>query len=612
MLTVEHVGISLATLASIRAGLAEGFKLEDVLGAEGLYPASWPGAETRWTERLDDDPDGTLQEEYDAELARAQDRYGRRVPPLDEELRAWLDFTRRWSADPAPMALLARLELRPTDVIRLQRSWARRIAQDAALAAEANAIFECEPGDLPAITPAPSRMPPSRAEHVPMAAREPPRSTAARDEAGDRQGDAIAKTGVVRSAAVVFAALPNEQENSEGRAKSAPPEQAPQPSTSSAPAAPLPSFSAAFEVAPSPPSYIALPTVGAGVTPPLPASPSGVFGATEEVPRDLLARILQRGAVPFSAPAARAPDPAASAATGPPAAFLAAGPAGPLSGIGITGELPPDLLQRIARGPTPFAQSQVVPPSLARKPDEDSITQDAEPGHAGANEPLPFVTKQRQSSATASMPEMTTEIPRDLVERVAKGTPPFQPGPARSIDTSTGPVATDLVARIARGAVPFAGSIVGAPQQPRAPGSPRAGEDAGERMLDAPPSASKAATPFKTPTRKDRGTAAIPAIPPGDPKLPFNGSAAGIPPAPAPTVVLTLEQHAALTAELAVFHDNTAAVFAKYGLSDVRQRLAENQTWRERLRRNSHESSQWQKLYERHFARCTAQRRAGK
>src|SRR5262245_53545061 len=114
-------GVSLRAYAGVHAGLAEELEIDVVLAHEGIVPADWPEAEGAWSDRLRDDfeAEGPLQARYDEHLAEAQARYGRRVPPLDEDLASWLDFVRGWSADPEPVALLARLGLRSTDVIRL-------------------------------------------------------------------------------------------------------------------------------------------------------------------------------------------------------------------------------------------------------------------------------------------------------------------------------------------------------------------------------------------------------------------------------------------------------------------------------------------------------------
>lgn len=150
-------GVSLAAFAGARAGIAEGFDLALVLAAERIDPAAWEAAEGAWDRRLAEDAegDGALGEAFDEHQADARERYGRRLPPIDEDLAAWLDFHRRFSAAPDPPALLAEVGVRPAEVARLHRTWSRRAAADPALAAETRALLQREPGPLPVPTPAP-------------------------------------------------------------------------------------------------------------------------------------------------------------------------------------------------------------------------------------------------------------------------------------------------------------------------------------------------------------------------------------------------------------------------------------------------------------------------
>ncbi|UQA63184.1 hypothetical protein [Polyangium aurulentum] len=148
-------GVTLRQYAAINAGLVEGHALEALLASEGLDRAHWAEASEAWVARLvqDLEGEGGLAEAYDAGLAEARERYGRRLPPLDEDLQSWFDFMRRWSACPEPRALLEQLDLRPSDVSRLQRSWGRRISAEPALAREAQRILAREAGPLPEVRP---------------------------------------------------------------------------------------------------------------------------------------------------------------------------------------------------------------------------------------------------------------------------------------------------------------------------------------------------------------------------------------------------------------------------------------------------------------------------
>jgi hypothetical protein len=205
----RHIDISLAQYAAVLAGLAEGHQLGRILACEGISPASWPDAEEAWSDRIAHEAGAEkgLQAEFDEHLATAQDRYGRRLPPLDEDLRAFLDFRRRWSTDPDPPALLARLGLRVGEVARLSRLWSTRLASDPALAEQAQGILRDEPGELPVVTPVAVELPaaprspegehaappdddePTAEDELPAFA--PVTSGEASDEPGETQADGL-------------------------------------------------------------------------------------------------------------------------------------------------------------------------------------------------------------------------------------------------------------------------------------------------------------------------------------------------------------------------------------------------------------------------------------
>jgi hypothetical protein len=155
-------GVTLASYAGVQAGLAEGFPLDAVLENERVSARAWAAADEVWTEALVDDLEREegLEEAYNELLAEAQERYGRRVPPLDEDLAAWLTFARGWAADPEPLVFLERAGVRPSDMIRLQRLWSIRIEGDPARRREAQEILANEPGAAPVPAPEPSVMRP--------------------------------------------------------------------------------------------------------------------------------------------------------------------------------------------------------------------------------------------------------------------------------------------------------------------------------------------------------------------------------------------------------------------------------------------------------------------
>jgi hypothetical protein len=159
-----HV-VTLAQYAAMLAGVAEGHELARVLAHEDIDPARWPEAEEAWAERLADEAgvESELLAQFDEHLAAAQDRYGRRLPPLDEDLRAWLDFRRGWMMDADPPALLRRTGLRTAEVARLCRFWSKRLEADPALAEQAQAILSESPGEMRVPAPVRLELPPAPA-----------------------------------------------------------------------------------------------------------------------------------------------------------------------------------------------------------------------------------------------------------------------------------------------------------------------------------------------------------------------------------------------------------------------------------------------------------------
>ncbi|MDI1477250.1 hypothetical protein [Polyangium sp. y55x31] len=148
-------GVALAQLAGVRAGLAAGFSLEDVLRNEGVDPARFPRAEAAWDERLAEDDAEELQNLFDACQAEAAERYRRPVPPLDEDLGAWLDFARRFAAQEEPVPWLSGLGLRLADVFTLHRWWSKRLSEEPSLREHAHRLLASTPGDVP--TPRPGQ-----------------------------------------------------------------------------------------------------------------------------------------------------------------------------------------------------------------------------------------------------------------------------------------------------------------------------------------------------------------------------------------------------------------------------------------------------------------------
>lgn len=167
-------GITLSQYAGVIAGTQEGLSLEDVLENEAVDPGVWPQASQLWGDRLREDMLGewTLDERFDEHLAEAQDRYGRRVLPLHDDLASWLDFVRIWGATEQPLSMLEELGLNGNDLIRLHRHWSKRLANEPSLQRVAFDVLRREPERLPIPSvlpakPSPPRAPDPLAERLP-------------------------------------------------------------------------------------------------------------------------------------------------------------------------------------------------------------------------------------------------------------------------------------------------------------------------------------------------------------------------------------------------------------------------------------------------------------
>ncbi|WP_437956179.1 hypothetical protein WME76_32645 [Sorangium sp. So ce119] len=159
-------GVSLTQFAAVSAALAEGFALPAVLAVEGIAPASWPGADAAWKVRLVDESQKEgkgLFASYESRLAAAEDRLGRRISPLEADLTAWTSFLKAYSSHPSPFELLGGLQLRVSDVSRLSRLWARRMAGSTELQDRATELAQGATTALPELRIEPGELTPSSA-----------------------------------------------------------------------------------------------------------------------------------------------------------------------------------------------------------------------------------------------------------------------------------------------------------------------------------------------------------------------------------------------------------------------------------------------------------------
>jgi hypothetical protein len=154
-------GMTLTEYAFVRAGLADGLAVAELLGFLQLDTATWQAAEEPWDERILDavgDVDAELLGQLDAKTAEARTHWTRRVPPLDEELRAWFAFLQAWKSDPEPIEYLRRMGLGTADMAYLHRLWSERMTTDAKLREQALAMQGDELGEPPVPKPEPPRL----------------------------------------------------------------------------------------------------------------------------------------------------------------------------------------------------------------------------------------------------------------------------------------------------------------------------------------------------------------------------------------------------------------------------------------------------------------------
>jgi hypothetical protein len=160
-----HHGVSLEAFALIRAGLADEIELAELLAYAAVDFEAWERGEPAWEARVIEaleNEEHAFLEEVDRLSATARSQWERRIPPLDEDLAAWLGFVRAWGEADAPVAMLEKAQLRPADMVRLHHLWSERLGKSAALRADARAILS-GPG-MPVREPKPE---PARLKRAP-------------------------------------------------------------------------------------------------------------------------------------------------------------------------------------------------------------------------------------------------------------------------------------------------------------------------------------------------------------------------------------------------------------------------------------------------------------
>ena len=157
----DLAGVTLTQYALVHAGLADELPLGGLLKLAGIEARVWPAADRAWSEQqiADLDQGGDLAEQLVAAMDEARDRWVRRLPPLDEDLSAWLDFQHAWALEVDEQLFLGRFGMRAADVRRLQVLWAERMAHDPSLRQTALLALAEERGRPPTPRPEPATLP---------------------------------------------------------------------------------------------------------------------------------------------------------------------------------------------------------------------------------------------------------------------------------------------------------------------------------------------------------------------------------------------------------------------------------------------------------------------
>ncbi|MBK8255243.1 MAG: hypothetical protein IPK82_21600 [Polyangiaceae bacterium] len=548
-------GVTLAQLAGVHAGRAAGVELELVFRNEAVDPSQFEKADEAWQDHIADDESDRLQDAFDGLLADARQRYARPLPPIDSNLDAWIYFLRRFSLEENPTAWLRELGMGVTDVFQLQGFWSARLQDEPELQRRASDLFASEPTEFQPPQPGKAAiLPPPAPTGLPVDL--PYQANEEDDNENEDDDDDDVDELHAEEQAVFFAPLPA----AVAPVRAVQPPRPPPAKVESTPALPIPSTPAEPTIR-EVPSYVRAAAEAAKAPAPQPAGsplPTAVvmpvvniapaaLNSTADISPDIIAKI-NRALLPF------APTPGAAKSSGSTSPT-------PVKSSGSTP----------AAQSSPSASTQVAV-GVKSSPSDSESTVEAQPSPIKSS--LPF---------TSSAPAARASPPRPPPKPPA---PPKKP-PADEPQEST----LDAQPSPLRPVVPFKG----APQKP---------SNLGETTLDAQPSPLKRVVPFQKQAAPAAPTPAAPTTPPA-------AAAAATPAAPptpaANTPELTLEQYASLCAELLVFKGRGDAVFAKYGLADLKKRLTVDLTWQEKLRRNPELNARWQQLYKHYTAHWTAQ-----
>ncbi|RLB61809.1 MAG: hypothetical protein DRI90_10520 [Deltaproteobacteria bacterium] len=165
--TEREGAVTLVQYALVTAGVADGIALEALLEYVAVSGNRWAEAELLWSKRMVADlAEGCrLTLELDTLQQEAREIWGRPIPPLDEDLKAWLDFQRGLAEQDDSPAYLESIPLRIGDLGMLQRLWSARMASEPQLAEQAATLL-AQPAEPVTVPPPPLPSLPTQVSNV--------------------------------------------------------------------------------------------------------------------------------------------------------------------------------------------------------------------------------------------------------------------------------------------------------------------------------------------------------------------------------------------------------------------------------------------------------------
>jgi hypothetical protein len=151
----EVLGVPLSVYAAVLGYICEGVPLETSLDHVAIPVDEWPAVDAAWSARLAESAvdGGALIEACDQHRFASEAHVERPLPPLDEDLRAWLDFFRAFSVAADPLEFLASRRLVEVDLFRLLAHWQARGASEKELQEASARILGEPPGPVPRVEP---------------------------------------------------------------------------------------------------------------------------------------------------------------------------------------------------------------------------------------------------------------------------------------------------------------------------------------------------------------------------------------------------------------------------------------------------------------------------